>query len=82
MKLQILDPAHPFFKPLWRRILTALFPALWALVEISNGQTGWAIAFLAIAAYAAWELLIRYDPSQHKAPDTSVQQPDREPDET
>ena len=65
MKLQILDPSHPFFRPLWRRVLTVLLPAIWALVEFSNGETGWAIAFLAISAYAGYELLIRYDPAKY-----------------
>ena len=81
MKLQILDPAHPFFRPLWRRILTALLPALWALVELSNREIGWAILFLALAGYAAFELLIRYDPKQHGVSDTAPEEPPQAPDE-
>jgi hypothetical protein len=30
-------------------------------VELYNGSTGWALLFLAAAAYAAYELLIMYD---------------------
>ncbi|MGE6739533.1 hypothetical protein ACQKGC_04560 [Allorhizobium pseudoryzae] len=59
--MKLLDPHHPFFKPLWRRILTVVLPAAWGGVELYNGSTGWALLFLAAAAYAAYELLIMYD---------------------
>ncbi len=30
LKFQILDPTHPFFKPLWRRLLCTVLPLAWA----------------------------------------------------
>ena len=61
--MKLLDPTHPFFKPLWRRVLTVVLPALWGGVEALNQSWGWAILFLGAAAYAAYELLIMYDRS-------------------
>lgn len=59
--MQILDPKHPFFKPLWRRVLTVVLPTAWGAVELANNALGWALIFFAAAAYAAYELLIMYD---------------------
>ncbi len=59
--MKLIDPTHPFFKPLWRRILTVVLPAAWGLMELWNNALGWAILFLAASAYAAYELLIMYD---------------------
>ena len=67
MKITILDPTHPFFKPLWRRVLSVLLPGVWAAVEYYNGATGWAILFFAASAYAAYELLFMYDHTMKKA---------------
>lgn len=64
--MKFLDAQHPFFKPLWRRVLTVVAPAAWALVEFANGQTGWAIVFFAAAAYSGYELFLAPKP----APDT------------
>ncbi|WP_416798245.1 hypothetical protein [Ciceribacter azotifigens] len=59
--MKFLDPQHPFFRPLWLRILTVVLPAIWAVVEWSNGATGWAIIFLAAAGYAGWQLFLAPD---------------------
>lgn len=65
--MQILDPTHPFFKPLWRRVLTIILPALWGCVEAYNQSWGWAVLFLGSAVYLTYELLIMYDRSIAKA---------------
>lgn len=65
--MQILDPQHPFFKPVWRRVLTVVVPAAWALVELSNGATGWAVLFFAAAGYAAYQLFVVYKPDAQNA---------------
>ena len=58
MNLKLLDPNHPFFKPAWRRWLTAGVPLVWALVELGTGSTGWAALFGAFGAYAFWTLIV------------------------
>lgn len=65
--MQILDPKHPFFKPLWRRILTVLLPAVWGGVELYNNAMGWAVVFLGASAFAAYELLFMYGHTIAKA---------------
>ena len=67
MKFQILDPTHPFFKPLWRRILCVVLPLAWAGVEYWNGATGWTMVFVVAGLYAGYELLRMYDHTMKKA---------------
>ncbi len=57
---KLIDPGHPFFAVAWRRWLTALFPAVWGGVELWGGSPGWAMMFLAAAAYAGWVLIVRW----------------------
>ena len=52
---KFFDLAVPFFLPVWRRVATVIVPILWALVEFSNGQTFWALLFLALAGIACWK---------------------------
>ncbi|MBB3951760.1 hypothetical protein [Aureimonas jatrophae] len=55
------DNNHPFFRPLWRRVLLVAFCAGWALVELLVvGDSTWAIMIGIVAAYAAWTFLITY----------------------
>ncbi|KQZ50025.1 hypothetical protein ASD54_14115 [Rhizobium sp. Root149] len=61
--MKLLDPTHPFYKPFWVRILTVVFPAVMACIEAYNQSWVWALLFLAVAGYAAYELLIMYDRS-------------------
>ena len=61
---KFLDTSHPWFRPLWVRLLTVAFPAGWGLFELWGGSTGWALAFLALAAYAAWSFFL--DPAERR----------------
>ena len=56
--MKFLDPQHPFFKPLWRRVLTVVAPVAWGFVELWNNEAGWAIVFFGAAAYAGYELFL------------------------
>ena len=47
----LVDPKHPFFRPLWVRVLSVLLPLLWAGVEASTGAIFWAILFGAAGIY-------------------------------
>lgn len=57
--MKFLDADHPFFKPVWRRWATALFPLAWALFELAWGNTGWAMLFGAVGGYAFWILIVK-----------------------
>ena len=56
---KFLDADHSFFAPVWRRWITILVPAIWAVVEFSMDSPGWGVLFAALAAYAFWELIIK-----------------------
>ena len=55
----LIDPDHPFFRPLWSRILCTLTPFLWAGVEWTNDQPLWAGIFVAIGLYMVYALFLR-----------------------
>ena len=55
------DLSHPFFLPVWRRVVTVALSAGWAAFEFSMGNTGWAAIFAALAAYAFYGLFIAFD---------------------
>lgn len=56
---RFLDADHPFFRPAWRRWVTALVPLGWGAVELATGSPGWAVMFGAVGAYALWVLIIK-----------------------
>ncbi|MDN5787414.1 hypothetical protein [Pseudorhodobacter sp.] len=52
--MKFFDLHHPFFLPLWRRVLTVGITAGWAVVELSMDGPGWAALFGSAAAYCAY----------------------------
>lgn len=68
--MNVLDPHHPFFRPLWRRVLTVAFPVAWGVFELVSGSPIWAILFLSAGTYAAWEFI-----------NAAKTKPDRQPDD-
>jgi predicted MFS family arabinose efflux permease len=60
----MFDFSHPFFRPLWVRLLVVAVALGWALTEAVGGNPGWALIFLAIGAVAVWGLLLAYDPDR------------------
>lgn len=58
--MKLLDPAHPFFRPRWRRVALVVVSFAWAGVEANLGNTLWAFLFAGIGGYLAWMLLITY----------------------
>ena len=55
---KFLDPDHPWFRPLWARVLIVALAAGWAVFEFVTGSPVWGLVFLALAAYAAWHFFI------------------------
>lgn len=60
--MKIIDPDHPFFRPLYRRILVVVVCFVWAVFEYTNGSDGWALLFLAMGAWSGWLLLVTWKP--------------------
>jgi hypothetical protein len=52
---KFLDTNHPWFRPLWVRLLVTALPVAWALFEFVDGSPFWGVLFLALGVYAAWE---------------------------
>lgn len=60
----LVDPQHPFFRPLWVRVLCVVFTLAWAAFELSTGSVFWAILFGAAGIYLLVALfVIRKDES-------------------
>jgi hypothetical protein len=57
----MFDFSHPFFRPLWRRVVIVAVALGWALFEAVTGSPGWALIFGALGAVALWGLLIAYE---------------------
>ncbi|KAA0700618.1 hypothetical protein DTW90_02925 [Neorhizobium sp. P12A] len=60
--MQLIDPNHPFYKSLWRRILIVAVCLGWAVIEASTREPFWAVLVGAVGIYAAWMLLLNFDP--------------------
>ena len=59
--MKIIDPAHPFYRPLWRRIAITAVVALWLLFELLVTQNAFFIVIVAgLLAHTAWILLISW----------------------
>ena len=59
--MQLIDPAHPFYRPLWRRAVIVAVTAAWfgfeALISVSQL---WSVISGAVLAYTAWILLFTW----------------------
>ncbi len=55
------DLQHPFFLPLWRRVVVVVVTLGWTLVELIDGNAGWALLFGASGLYCAHQFFIAFD---------------------
>ncbi|TCL93600.1 hypothetical protein C8J38_10222 [Rhizobium sp. PP-WC-2G-219] len=60
---KFIDPDHPFYRPLWRRLLIVGSCALWTAVEFWNGASTWGMIFLAVTAYTSATLIVFFKPT-------------------
>jgi hypothetical protein len=59
---RFLDLQHPFFIPLWRRVLVVAACLGWAVFEVVGGSPFWAILFGAIGVYAGYVFFFDFHP--------------------
>jgi hypothetical protein len=46
---------HPFYKPKWRRQAIVAATAIWAIVELTYGSSGfWRVISVGVWAYCFW----------------------------
>jgi len=60
--MQLIDPQHPAYRPLWVRILIVAVCFGWALVEIITGDPFWAVLSGGAGVYAVYMLFWTYKP--------------------
>ena len=53
---------HPWFAPLYRRLIAVAVCVVWLALEFHAGEQFWSAIALAVTAYAVWALLIAYKP--------------------
>ena len=56
-----LDNRHPFFRPLWRRVLVVLACLVWGALEFAIGTPFWGTIAIGLALYGVWALFIAYE---------------------
>ena len=49
---------HPWFRPLWRRLLISGLCTAWAVAEAAFGSSPWDWIAFALAAYAIWGFFV------------------------
>ena len=64
--MKLLDTDHPFFKPLWIRIVVVAVAAGWALFEFSSGSAVWGGIFLVFAVLSAYGFFLNFHPDRTK----------------
>jgi hypothetical protein len=67
MKNDFFGLRHPFFIPLWRRLLTVAACLIWATFEFWAGSPGWGMLFGGVGAIAAWGFFVDFDPEAIRA---------------
>jgi hypothetical protein len=60
--MQLIDPNHPTYRPLWVRVAIVAVCLGWATIEAFTGEPFWAILVGAVGVYAAWVLLLNFKP--------------------
>lgn len=62
-------PHHPFFKPLWRRILVFVICVGWTGFEVVYGQDSfWLVIAGGMTLYAAWDFFLRIPLARRSKP--------------
>lgn len=59
---RLFDFNHPFFRPLWVRVLVVALCLGWAAFEFAQGAPIWGILFGALGLAALWGLFVAFDP--------------------
>ena len=59
--MKLIDQAHPFYQPLWRRILIVAVIAGWLAFELMFTQNAlWMTIAGGALAYAVWSFLVTW----------------------
>lgn len=70
--MQLIDPNHPAYRPLWARILIVAVCLGWSAVEFTTGDPLWAVLSCGAGVYAAYVLFWTYNPQPAAEPEAPV----------
>ncbi len=56
-----LDLRHPFFRPVWRRVVLVSVLVFWTVIEITQGNPFWAVLVGGICAYASYVFFLAFE---------------------
>jgi hypothetical protein len=62
--MKLIDPTHPFFAPLWRRVAVTGLCLGWGVVEFATGAPFWGVLFGGVGLVCLYSLLIAYPGSR------------------
>ncbi|MQB42294.1 hypothetical protein [Rhizobium sp. ICMP 5592] len=79
--MQLIDPNHPVYKPLWVRVLIVGVCLGWATIEAFGPEPFWAVIVGALGAYSAWMLLLNFNPQPPKTEVENTVADDQDEDE-
>lgn len=54
----MFDLQHPFFRPLWIRIVVVAICLGWAGLELATGNPGWALLFAAAGVWCIYQFFV------------------------
>jgi hypothetical protein len=75
--MQLIDPNHPAYRPLWGRILIVAVCFGWAAVELVTGDPFWAVLSGGAGAYAAYVLFWTFNPKPPAETPEALQGPEQ-----
>ena len=59
---RFFDLNHPFFRPLWIRVLVVALCLGWSVFEFAGGAPMWGILFGAVGLYSAYGFFVVFNP--------------------
>lgn len=71
--MKILDPTHPFFRPLGVRLAITVFCLGWAVFEAVAASPFWAVIFAAMGLFCAYEFFFNTNNNFAPEPDSKSQ---------
>jgi len=66
MNNRLLNVRHPWFRPLWTRVLICALVWVWTVTEFARGAPFWGILFGAAGAWLVYQYFIVFDPKDYE----------------
>jgi hypothetical protein len=64
--MRLFDVQHPWFIPLYRRIIVVVLLLGWTVFEFLRGSPFWGVLFGGLGLYCAHQFFIAFDPPKPK----------------